>query len=85
MGQNDGLFILTLFQLCDLLMTFTIPNASFLKDLTGDGDGEGEDGDGSDTPVMPKLYRETRTRSESPAVSRLPLRPSVGLSGRNLS
>uniref|UniRef100_A0A8C0W2M2 DNA (cytosine-5)-methyltransferase 3B n=1 Tax=Castor canadensis TaxID=51338 RepID=A0A8C0W2M2_CASCN len=42
---------------------------SFTKDLTGDDDGEAEDGDGSDTPVMPKLFRETRTpRSESPAV-----------------
>nr|XP_008523491.1 PREDICTED: DNA (cytosine-5)-methyltransferase 3B isoform X2 [Equus przewalskii] len=41
---------------------------SYTQDLTGDGDGEGEDGDGSDTPVMPKLFRETRTRSESPAV-----------------
>ncbi|KAL4680672.1 hypothetical protein H8959_022613 [Pygathrix nigripes] len=40
---------------------------SYTQDLTGDGDGE--DGDGSDTPVMPKLFRETRTRSESPAVS----------------
>ncbi|XP_054553058.1 DNA (cytosine-5)-methyltransferase 3B isoform X6 [Talpa occidentalis] len=40
---------------------------SYTQDLTGDGD-EGEDGDGSDTPVMPKLFRETRTRSESPAV-----------------
>uniref|UniRef100_A0A8C3W9V9 DNA (cytosine-5)-methyltransferase 3B n=1 Tax=Catagonus wagneri TaxID=51154 RepID=A0A8C3W9V9_9CETA len=39
---------------------------SYTQDLTGDGDGEGEDGDGSDTPVMPKLFRETRTRSESP-------------------
>ncbi|XP_065748203.1 DNA (cytosine-5)-methyltransferase 3B isoform X7 [Phocoena phocoena] len=41
---------------------------SYTQDLTGDGDGEGEDGDGSDTPVMPKLFRETRTRPESPAV-----------------
>ncbi|XP_023377996.1 DNA (cytosine-5)-methyltransferase 3B [Pteropus vampyrus] len=41
---------------------------SYTQDLTGDGDGEGEDGDGSDTPVMPRLFRETRTRSESPAV-----------------
>ncbi|XP_039720008.1 DNA (cytosine-5)-methyltransferase 3B isoform X5 [Pteropus medius] len=40
---------------------------SYTQDLTGDGDGEGEDGDGSDTPVMPRLFRETRTRSESPA------------------
>ncbi|XP_053526968.1 DNA (cytosine-5)-methyltransferase 3B isoform X5 [Artibeus jamaicensis] len=40
---------------------------SYTQDLTGDGD-EGEDGDGPDTPVMPKLFRETRTRSESPAV-----------------
>nr|XP_004464122.2 DNA (cytosine-5)-methyltransferase 3B isoform X4 [Dasypus novemcinctus] len=40
---------------------------SYTQDLTGEGD-EGEDGDGSDTPVMPKLFRETRTRSESPAV-----------------
>ncbi|XP_035865601.1 DNA (cytosine-5)-methyltransferase 3B isoform X6 [Phyllostomus discolor] len=39
---------------------------SYTQDLTGDGD-EGEDGDGPDTPVMPKLFRETRTRSESPA------------------
>ena len=49
-----------------------IHNVSFVKDLTGDGDGEGEDGDGSDTPVMPKLFRETRTRPESPAVSASP-------------
>lgn len=49
-----------------------IHNFSLIKDLTGDGDGEGEDGDGSDTPVMPKLFRETRTRSESPAVSVYP-------------
>ncbi|XP_073930658.1 DNA (cytosine-5)-methyltransferase 3B isoform X3 [Castor canadensis] len=42
---------------------------SYTQDLTGDDDGEAEDGDGSDTPVMPKLFRETRTpRSESPAV-----------------
>ncbi|XP_010626737.1 DNA (cytosine-5)-methyltransferase 3B isoform X9 [Fukomys damarensis] len=43
---------------------------SYTQDLTGDGDGDGrgEDGDGSDTPVMPKLFRETRTLSESPAV-----------------
>ncbi|XP_058535602.1 DNA (cytosine-5)-methyltransferase 3B isoform X4 [Ochotona princeps] len=40
---------------------------SYTQDLTGDGD-EGEDGDGSDTLAMPKLFRETRTRSESPAV-----------------
>lgn len=53
-------------------MTSKINNFSFIKDLTGDGDGEGEDGDGSDTPVMPKLFRETRTRSESPAVSVYP-------------
>ncbi|XP_058535601.1 DNA (cytosine-5)-methyltransferase 3B isoform X3 [Ochotona princeps] len=39
---------------------------SYTQDLTGDGD-EGEDGDGSDTLAMPKLFRETRTRSESPA------------------
>ncbi|XP_036178783.1 DNA (cytosine-5)-methyltransferase 3B isoform X1 [Myotis myotis] len=40
---------------------------SYTQDLTGDGDGDEEDGDGSDTPIMPKLFRETRTRSESPA------------------
>ncbi|XP_047395701.1 DNA (cytosine-5)-methyltransferase 3B isoform X4 [Sciurus carolinensis] len=40
---------------------------SYTQDLTREGDGE-EDGDGSDTPVMPRLFRETRTRSESPAV-----------------
>ncbi|XP_041589214.1 DNA (cytosine-5)-methyltransferase 3B isoform X5 [Vulpes lagopus] len=69
---------------------------SYTQDLTGDGDGEGEDGDGSDTPVMPKLFRETRTRSESPAVrtrnntsasSRERHRPSLratrGRQGRN--
>uniref|UniRef100_A0A2K5QV97 DNA (cytosine-5-)-methyltransferase n=1 Tax=Cebus imitator TaxID=2715852 RepID=A0A2K5QV97_CEBIM len=39
---------------------------SYTQDLTGNGDGE--DGDGSDTPVLPKLSRETRTRSESPGV-----------------
>ncbi|KAM5245479.1 DNA (cytosine-5)-methyltransferase 3B isoform 8-T8 [Ctenodactylus gundi] len=37
---------------------------SYTQDLTGDDD-EGEDGDGSDTPVMPKLFRETRTDSPS--------------------
>uniref|UniRef100_A0A8C0JX41 DNA (cytosine-5-)-methyltransferase n=1 Tax=Canis lupus dingo TaxID=286419 RepID=A0A8C0JX41_CANLU len=37
-----------------------------------------EDGDGSDTPVMPKLFRETRTRSESPASLR---RRTVSLAG----
>ncbi|XP_005384920.1 PREDICTED: DNA (cytosine-5)-methyltransferase 3B isoform X3 [Chinchilla lanigera] len=43
---------------------------SYTQDLTGDGDrdGEGEEGDGCDTPVMPKLFRETRTSLESPAV-----------------
>ncbi|XP_004868014.1 DNA (cytosine-5)-methyltransferase 3B isoform X7 [Heterocephalus glaber] len=43
---------------------------SYTQDLTGDGDGDGkgEDGDGSDTPVMPKLFRETRSSLESPAV-----------------
>nr|XP_060471376.1 DNA (cytosine-5)-methyltransferase 3B isoform X8 [Panthera onca] len=51
---------------------------SYTQDLTGDGDGEGEDGDGSDTPVMPKLFRETRTRSESPASLR---RRTVSLAG----
>uniref|UniRef100_A0A8C8YXE3 DNA (cytosine-5-)-methyltransferase n=1 Tax=Prolemur simus TaxID=1328070 RepID=A0A8C8YXE3_PROSS len=45
-----------------------VHDVSFIKDLTGDGDGEGEDGDSSDTPAMPKLFRETRTRSESPGV-----------------
>ncbi|MBZ3871868.1 DNA (cytosine-5)-methyltransferase 3B [Sciurus carolinensis] len=40
---------------------------SYTQDLTREGDGE-EDGDGSDTPVMPGLFQETRTRSESPAV-----------------
>ncbi|XP_054995388.1 DNA (cytosine-5)-methyltransferase 3B [Sorex araneus] len=39
---------------------------SYTQDLTGERD-DGEDGEGSDTPVMPKLFRETRTRSESPA------------------
>ncbi|XP_062947111.1 DNA (cytosine-5)-methyltransferase 3B isoform X4 [Cynocephalus volans] len=69
---------------------------SYTQDLTGDGEGEGEDGNGSDTPVMPKLFRETRIRSESPAVrtrnnngasSRARHRPSPRLSrgrlGRN--
>ncbi|XP_027630086.1 DNA (cytosine-5)-methyltransferase 3B isoform X4 [Tupaia chinensis] len=41
---------------------------SYAQDLTGDGDGDEEDKDGFDTPVMPKLFRETRSRSESPAV-----------------
>ncbi|XP_003904920.2 DNA (cytosine-5)-methyltransferase 3B isoform X8 [Papio anubis] len=49
---------------------------SYTQDLTGDGDGE--DGDGSDTPVMPKLFRETRTRSESPASLRRRATASVG-------
>ncbi|XP_048204965.1 DNA (cytosine-5)-methyltransferase 3B isoform X2 [Perognathus longimembris pacificus] len=39
---------------------------SYTQDLTRDVDGEDEDG--SDTLVMPKLFRETRTRSASPAV-----------------
>ncbi|XP_047627289.1 DNA (cytosine-5)-methyltransferase 3B isoform X8 [Phacochoerus africanus] len=51
---------------------------SYTQDLTGDGDGEGEDGDGSDTPVMPKLFRETRTRSESPASLRRRTASSAG-------
>ncbi|XP_069908028.1 DNA (cytosine-5)-methyltransferase 3B isoform X3 [Oryctolagus cuniculus] len=50
---------------------------SYTQDLTGDGD-EGEDGDGSDTPVMPKLFRETRTRSESPASLRRRATASTG-------
>uniref|UniRef100_A0A8C9UIP3 DNA (cytosine-5-)-methyltransferase n=1 Tax=Spermophilus dauricus TaxID=99837 RepID=A0A8C9UIP3_SPEDA len=43
---------------------------SYTQDLTGeaDADGEGEDGDSSEAPVMPRLFRETRTRSASPAV-----------------
>ncbi|XP_075419902.1 DNA (cytosine-5)-methyltransferase 3B isoform X2 [Tenrec ecaudatus] len=65
----------------------------YTQDLTGDGD---EDEDGADTPVMPKLFRETRTRSESPAVRtrysssgprqerhRASLRSSRGRQGRN--
>ncbi|XP_036178784.1 DNA (cytosine-5)-methyltransferase 3B isoform X2 [Myotis myotis] len=69
---------------------------SYTQDLTGDGDGDEEDGDGSDTPIMPKLFRETRTRSESPAVRtrnhisasgrerhRLSLRSTRGRQGRN--
>ncbi|XP_006881500.1 PREDICTED: DNA (cytosine-5)-methyltransferase 3B isoform X2 [Elephantulus edwardii] len=68
---------------------------SYTQDLTGEGD-EGEDEDGSDTPVMPKLFRETRTRSESPAVrtrnsnrstrqerQRPSLRSTRGRQGRN--
>ncbi|XP_045050799.1 DNA (cytosine-5)-methyltransferase 3B isoform X3 [Desmodus rotundus] len=68
---------------------------SYTQDLTGDGD-EGEDADGPDTPVMPKLFRETRTRSESPAVRtrnstsassreryRSSLRSTRGRQGRN--
>uniref|UniRef100_A0A671EQM9 DNA (cytosine-5)-methyltransferase 3B n=1 Tax=Rhinolophus ferrumequinum TaxID=59479 RepID=A0A671EQM9_RHIFE len=51
---------------------------SYTQDLTGDGDGEGEDGDRSDTPVMPKLFRETRTRSESPASLRRRAASSAG-------
>nr|XP_031543787.1 DNA (cytosine-5)-methyltransferase 3B isoform X4 [Vicugna pacos] len=51
---------------------------SYTQDLTGDGDGEGEDGDGSDTPVMPKLFRETRTRAESPASLRRRTASSAG-------
>ncbi|XP_053526970.1 DNA (cytosine-5)-methyltransferase 3B isoform X8 [Artibeus jamaicensis] len=50
---------------------------SYTQDLTGDGD-EGEDGDGPDTPVMPKLFRETRTRSESPASLRRRTAASAG-------
>uniref|UniRef100_A0A2K5D256 DNA (cytosine-5)-methyltransferase 3B n=1 Tax=Aotus nancymaae TaxID=37293 RepID=A0A2K5D256_AOTNA len=49
---------------------------SYTQDLTGNGDGE--DGDGSDTPVMPKLFRETRTRSESPASLRRRATASAG-------
>nr|XP_005320658.2 DNA (cytosine-5)-methyltransferase 3B isoform X5 [Ictidomys tridecemlineatus] len=41
---------------------------SYTQDLTGEADGEGEDGDNSEAPVMPRLFRETRTRSASPAV-----------------
>ncbi|KAI4575727.1 hypothetical protein MJG53_011930 [Ovis ammon polii x Ovis aries] len=59
-------------------MTSKIHNFSFIKDLTGDGGGNGEDGDGSDTPVMPKLFRETRTRSESPASLRRRTGSSAG-------
>ncbi|XP_075867147.1 DNA (cytosine-5)-methyltransferase 3B isoform X2 [Microcebus murinus] len=51
---------------------------SYTQDLTGDGDGDGEDGYGSDTPVMPKLFRETRTRSESPASLRRRAAASAG-------
>ncbi|XP_019501407.1 PREDICTED: DNA (cytosine-5)-methyltransferase 3B isoform X2 [Hipposideros armiger] len=51
---------------------------SYTQDLTGDGDGEGEDGDRADTPVMPKLFRETRTRSESPASLRRRATSSAG-------
>ncbi|XP_045384785.1 DNA (cytosine-5)-methyltransferase 3B isoform X2 [Lemur catta] len=51
---------------------------SYTQDLTGDGDGEGEDGDSSDTPVMPKLFRETRTRSESPGSLRRRAAASAG-------
>nr|XP_005320659.2 DNA (cytosine-5)-methyltransferase 3B isoform X7 [Ictidomys tridecemlineatus] len=40
---------------------------SYTQDLTGEADGEGEDGDNSEAPVMPRLFRETRTRSASPA------------------
>ncbi|KAM6164720.1 DNA (cytosine-5)-methyltransferase 3B isoform 3-T3 [Rhynchocyon petersi] len=41
---------------------------SYTQDLTGEGDDmEDGDGDRADTPVMPKLFRETRTRSESPS------------------
>ncbi|XP_017369934.2 DNA (cytosine-5)-methyltransferase 3B isoform X4 [Cebus imitator] len=50
---------------------------SYTQDLTGNGDGE--DGDGSDTPVMPKLFRETRTRSESPASLRRRATASAGI------
>ncbi|XP_046289758.1 DNA (cytosine-5)-methyltransferase 3B isoform X3 [Marmota monax] len=39
---------------------------SYTQDLTGEADGE-EDGDSSEAPVMPRLFRETRTRSASPA------------------
>ncbi|XP_024415501.1 DNA (cytosine-5)-methyltransferase 3B isoform X4 [Desmodus rotundus] len=52
---------------------------SYTQDLTGDGD-EGEDADGPDTPVMPKLFRETRTRSESPASLRRRTATSAGTS-----
>ncbi|XP_036100904.1 DNA (cytosine-5)-methyltransferase 3B isoform X5 [Molossus molossus] len=51
---------------------------SYTQDLTGDGDGEGDDGDGPDTPAMPKLFRETRTRSESPASLRRRAASSAG-------
>ncbi|XP_069351548.1 DNA (cytosine-5)-methyltransferase 3B isoform X4 [Eulemur rufifrons] len=51
---------------------------SYTQDLTGDGDGEGEDEDGSDTLVMPKLFRETRTRSESPGSLRRRAAASAG-------
>ncbi|XP_045430313.1 DNA (cytosine-5)-methyltransferase 3B isoform X5 [Pipistrellus kuhlii] len=51
---------------------------SYTQDLTGDGEGDEEDGDGSDTPIMPKLFRETRTRSESPASLRRRTASSAG-------
>ncbi|XP_021102538.1 DNA (cytosine-5)-methyltransferase 3B isoform X5 [Heterocephalus glaber] len=53
---------------------------SYTQDLTGDGDGDGkgEDGDGSDTPVMPKLFRETRSSLESPASLRRRATASAG-------
>ncbi|XP_037667867.1 DNA (cytosine-5)-methyltransferase 3B isoform X2 [Choloepus didactylus] len=50
---------------------------SYTQDLTGEGE-EGEEGDGPDTPVMPKLFRETRTRSESPASLRRRAAASAG-------
>ncbi|XP_076967560.1 DNA (cytosine-5)-methyltransferase 3B isoform X2 [Tamandua tetradactyla] len=50
---------------------------SYTQDLTGEGE-DGDDGDGSDTPVMPKLFRETRTRSESPASLRRRAAASAG-------
>ncbi|XP_048204969.1 DNA (cytosine-5)-methyltransferase 3B isoform X6 [Perognathus longimembris pacificus] len=49
---------------------------SYTQDLTRDVDGEDEDG--SDTLVMPKLFRETRTRSASPASLRRRATASAG-------
>uniref|UniRef100_A0A8C5JYG7 DNA (cytosine-5)-methyltransferase 3B n=1 Tax=Jaculus jaculus TaxID=51337 RepID=A0A8C5JYG7_JACJA len=49
---------------------------------TGDGDGEAEDRDGSDTPVMPKLFRETRETRTSTGSSAVRTRNTASTSSQ---
>nr|XP_045013300.1 DNA (cytosine-5)-methyltransferase 3B isoform X3 [Jaculus jaculus] len=55
---------------------------SYTQDLTGDGDGEAEDRDGSDTPVMPKLFRETRETRTSTGSSAVRTRNTASTSSQ---